>query len=258
MNSDFYKRLFAFQAKPPAKTWKEIARALDEGTPALADRLFHYQAIPSADIWAKINARLNRNSGGALVVMRRNKWVTYGAAAVLIVLAGYGLYLLAPGDKTQPTTTLPAAITGTIPPSPGTSNSQNKSLPESVVEAKNTVAIVPTVPAKKRNMTRHLTARVATTVRKPEASFNASKKAVPLPEKNIVNASRDDRYMIATANDGKVVRLPKKAYAAFACVEVTDIACREKIASMQNKMATASLSADFAGFLDLLNKLQDQ
>src|SRR5688500_16397886 len=112
MNSDFHKRLFQFQVKPPAGTWKEIARALDEGTPALADRLFHYKAIPSDGIWRKISARLgNRNSSGTQTVMRR-RWVTYAAAAVLILLTGYGIYLLVPADKTQATTTLPAAITG--------------------------------------------------------------------------------------------------------------------------------------------------
>lgn len=259
MNSDFQKRLFQFQARPPAGTWKEIAAALDEEKPAFAGRLFRYQLMPAKNIWSQISGRLAGTvPEPARTVPMRKKWVAYAAAAVFMGLAGYGIYLMMPADRTQAVTPAAATPSATTPEPVRTS----RAIPENPVTGDTTTgtiaAAAPDPGFKKRNISRHLTARLAPSVRKPQLSWNAAKNEVPLREKTIVNASRADRYMIATTYDGSVVRLPKKAYAAFACVDMPDIACREKIASMQNKMANASLTTDFAGFLDLLNNLQDQ
>lgn len=259
MNSDFQKKLFQYQATPPAHTWNEIADALDQEKPAFAARLFRFQVRPAKEIWSRINAALSEGGTPHRVVLLRRKALLYAAAAVLIVLAGFGIYLMAPADKAQATTsaaTLPV-LRAQDRAEPITEITQ----PAEVREAGNetTESPVASNTLKKRNLTRKLAARLLPIDRKAVVpTLNAAKKELALPAINMVNAARDDRYMIATATDGKVVRLPKKAYAAFACVEVTDLACREKIATMQSRMATASLTTDFAGFLDLLNNLQDQ
>lgn len=257
MNSEFQKRLFQFQAAPPARSWNEIAAALEEETPGFARRLFRYQVPPAKAIWSKITGRLAEGTGAATTVSMRRKWLGYAAAAIILALAGFGTYLVLSGDHSQPT--IPAAVTPvvTVPaPAPHTAIVEKAAATDTLAQTASPG--VPHPASRKTNITRHLTARLAPTVRKLQPAVDAAKNEVLLPEKTIVNASRADRYMIATAYDGSVVRLPKKAYAAFACVDVPDIGCREKIASMQNKMAAASLTTDFAGFLDLLNNLQDQ
>ena len=257
MNSDFQKRLFRYQAKPPVKAWDAIAAALDEESPLFARRLSRYEVIPAAGVWSKISDRLG-NAGTGIIrqLPFRKKWVGYAAAAVMIALAGFGIYLIVPANTNQPVA--PAAvIPGTTTSRPVPSNETAAAQPAAADTVKEVAMAAPEIVAKNRNINRRLAARIPS-VRRPQGVMNVAKNEVPLPEKSIVNASRADRYMIATAYDGTVVRLPKKAYAAFACVDMPPIACREKFASMQHKMAAASLTTDFAGFLDLLNNLQDQ
>src|SRR5688500_13956344 len=114
MNSEFQKRLFQFQAKPPAKAWSEIAAALDEETPVFAGRLFRFQVLPAKGIWSKISARLGGTSAGlSRTIPGRNKWMAYAAAAVIVVLAGYGIYLMIPAGSNQavtPASVAPVAI----------------------------------------------------------------------------------------------------------------------------------------------------
>ena len=76
-------------------------------------------------------------------------------------------------------------------------------------------------------------------------------------EANSIATDLPDRYMIASTETGKVVRLPKKAYSDYACAELyQNYQCREKMAAIQSKMA-ASVATDFTDFIDLLKTLQD-
>ena len=92
----------------------------------------------------------------------------------------------------------------------------------------------------------------------PIEPIYASALAVAPKERNMVDAERTDRYMIATTDDGNPVRLPKKVYSAFACPddELTRQACELQLTLLQQKMS-ASLTTDFAQFLDLLKNLQE-
>jgi hypothetical protein len=79
-------------------------------------------------------------------------------------------------------------------------------------------------------------------------------------ENNNINTALADRYMIATTATGNAVRLPKKVYSAYACPDESlassYVDCKEKLSLLQSKMS-ASLTTDFAQFLDLLKNLQE-
>jgi hypothetical protein len=86
----------------------------------------------------------------------------------------------------------------------------------------------------------------------------ATRAIAIMPEvKTKIDTELANRYMIATTSAGKVVRLPKKAYSDYVCAEAyKNYQCKEKIASIQSKMA-ASVATDFTEFMDLLKKLQE-
>ena len=251
MNSDFEKKLFNYQVKPPASAWNEIAAALDETVHSFPAKLLQYAEAPSKNIWSRISLRLNAIPGsGRVISMGRGKILQYTAVAAMLLLVVYGGYLMIvqKGNEVAQQQNQAGAPQNNVPET-NKKNLQNSSIAGSIA-----LSVVPEVARRKTNYI-----RVGTQFQKqvPSPAKRLQEKTIALQEKNIVNASSADRYMIATSNTGNVVRLPKKAYADFACVEARDLACKEKMATMQSKLASASMSTDFAGVLDLLKNLQD-
>lgn len=256
MNGDFQKRLFHYQVKPPASTWNSLAARLDEPFSGYPEKLLAYQQSPPAAIWDQI-APLIDIPGREGKIFSMRKLVRYAAVAVLILLAGFGIFLMQDSGREAKQESLtvqknPVSIPGASSPA--------ATVPEikGNATAKTGPAVIAALPVQKKiSYSRLAASKILKPVYRSQANLQVSEQAPNLKEKNMVNTTWAERYMIATSTSGKVVRLPKKAYAAFACVEATDLACKEKMASMQSRLAAASVTTDFAGFLDLLNNLQD-
>ena len=255
MNGDFQKRLFNYQVKPPASAWNSLAARLDEPVSGYPEKLLAYQESPPEGIWDKIAPLLDIPARqGKLVSI--GKMVRYAAVAVLILLAGYGIFLMK--DNAMQVKQEPLSVQKKSGSQPGVPAAATAPDTEDNAVAKSDPAVSGPLPVQKKiSYSRLAASKIARPVYRTQAKLQVSEQAPNLKEKNMVNLTWADRYMIATSTSGKVVRLPKKAYAAFACVEATDLACKEKMASMQSRLAAASVTTDFAGFLDLLNNLQD-
>jgi len=192
----------------------------------------------------------------ANVIPLRSQLFKYAiAAAVLIVMATGSFFYFK--SSTAP------AIAPSAQQNVSNTSPQNSSV-DTQTQAGSKTSVAPYEeqsdnddPAINGERTDHTTVAYAHRVHIPNDQLAENTINVTPEEKNFVDASMADRYMIATTPTGKVVRLPKKAYSDYACaVSYQDYQCKERLAALQNKMA-ASVATDFTDFIDLLNKLQD-
>jgi len=256
MSSDVQHRLFHYSETPPPSAWEGIQAALDE-QPAFSDKLYQYEQTPPPGVWENVAQQLT--PAKANVVPFRTKLFKYAiAAAVLLAVAtGSILFLkhsdspslanapqqtrLADSNKNTATASQYQSGTTATPWQPGetATGNNNDVFASNSVSATSIVHFYPSIQIPKT-----LPDRVRELTVVPE-------------EKNSINTELLSRYMIATTTTGAAVRLPKKAYSDYACADAyTNLQCKEKIESIQSKMA-ASVATDFTDFIDLLNKLQE-
>ncbi len=114
----------------------------------------------------------------------------------------------------------------------------------------NEVAMQSTIQEPKKNV-------VAADPKGPQLTDN--KKAIPSSPR----AQFAGRYVTMADDEGKSVRLSKKAYNVFNCAENTAAInyerCKENIQTMQQKMSASlhSPSGDFAGLIDMIRTLEE-
>lgn len=254
MNSSIQQKLFNYTETPPRSAWEDIAAALDQ-TPAFAQKLYQYEQAPPAEAWNKVARQLTAPQ--PKVVPFRTKVFKYAmAAAVLGIIAAGSIFYLKSGAgshlATQPqnaastdanntpseTQAQSGVVTGTAEEGMAAETDGDISNGMATVSDQALVRYSPRVRIAKNRM--------------------AARAIAIMPEvKTRIDTELANRYMIATTSGGKVVRLPKKAYSDYACAEsFKNYQCKEKIASIQNKMA-ASVATDFTEFMDLLKKLQE-
>ena len=76
-------------------------------------------------------------------------------------------------------------------------------------------------------------------------------------------AFASNRYVTIADDDGKKVRVSKKAYNVLNCAEnraaLNNVRCKENIEAMQQKMSASLLSSsgDFAGLIDMIKSLEE-
>ena len=252
MNAEFKHKLFNYSEAPPGTAWEGIAAALDE-QPDYARKLQQYQPTPPADAWNKIAQHLDAPK--AAVLPLRTKLFKYAiAVAVLgLIAAGSLLYMqsntgpnLANGPQQAPSTDITKEALLETKEQTGFAETDNE------MSSDNNADVTDENGTESKAVVQ-FASRVRIAMRNPDAQpADITPKA-----KNVIDIELPNRYMIATTAGGKAVRLPKKAYSAYACADAyTDASCRERIASIQNKMA-ASVATDFTEFVDLLKKLQE-
>ena len=253
MNDNIRQKLFQYSETPPPAAWNRIAAALDD-TPAFAQRLHDFEQQPAADVWQKIDQQLPARA--ANVIPLRSQLFKYAiAAAVLIVMAAGSFFYFKSSTAPAIAPTAQQNVSNSSPKN-SSEDTQTRSGSKTTV-AQDEEQSDNNDPAVNGEQTGRTTVAYAHRVRIPKDQLAANTINVMPEEKNMVDASLADRYIIATTPTGKVVRLPKKAYSDYACaVAYQNYQCKERLAALQNKMA-ASVATDFTDFIDLLKKLQD-
>lgn len=253
MSSDVQHRLFNYSSEPPAGAWNGIVAALEE-TPPFARKLYQFEKEPPAAVWQKIALQLNTPET-RIVPLRPAKLFKYAiAAAVLVAIAAGSIFYLknsnAPKLADQPQNSAADPNINTLLDTQLQAG-EKTALPQEET-GNNTIA------ANESTFLQNAIVHFSSRVHIAKKGIAAREIMITPKAKNIINTELSNRYMIATTAAGNAVRLPKKAYSDYACADVfANKHCKEKIASIQSKMA-ASVSTDFTDFIDLLKKLQDK
>lgn len=261
MSSNWQHKLKDYSETPPLSAWDAIAERLEAQEASFPQKLHQYEETPPAAAWDKIQQQLPAAQGAKVT---RLKWLRYAAAAVvLLALAGIG-YLSTPDNKDNTTvanTTIQNNLPGNTPTAPPVKKeTKHLNTPPQVTKVKEVSADETPKPRLQYAAAaagRRIQAKRAQANLPVEPAFVAELDVVPT-SKNIINAERANRYMIATSDEGAPVRLTKKVYSAFACPDedANNQACETQLARLQQKIS-ASFTTDFVQFLDLLKNLQE-
>jgi hypothetical protein len=244
MSSNLQNKLFNYEVPPPPGSWEEIDAALGQQQSSLSNRLLHFEVNPPGRIWASINKELDQQDQASPVVpftrRHRNAFRYAGVAAVLIAVAVLTSLLI--NKNTQ-------------------RNLSDETLVDNPVDTKipeqNDTGSSATV------QTQEVRPRIIALPRKQQPSSPKPEKATAFaftdPDQEGVETStgqKEDKYMLFIDGDGNVMRLSKKLFNAFACAAY-DYVCKERINSLQAKVASTAVSSNFTGILDILKNLQE-
>jgi len=230
MSNPLSHKLYHFEQEPPAKIWDAVASSLDK--PLFAERLANFEQLPPAPVWNNIEAQLNTKEPEAETIpffKRFSVGAKYAAAAaVLIVLAAAITFFVNGGRKTEMAIQAPENKTEQTTK---TVTNQKTPLPES-----------------DSGTEQKAVTQITTTPRQEPAQK--------------VTSAKPARYITVADDEGKKVRLSKKAYTVFNCAENTAAAnnerCKENIQLAQQKMAVSlSPSGDFGALIDMLKTLEE-
>lgn len=245
MSNELQQKMYNYDVQPPVESWNRIVAALaEEGS--LAERLKNFEAFPPATAWNKIEAELGTEETKVISLKRKNA-LRYIAAAVVFALIVFSGTFLLENNKNNDTVSQ--------------SNATNKNTAVTSSERLNT----PYSTTANQNDLIHHSADRQIAYTKPKriavSKFIARLQQITAPEKvepqrKISFDNTVDRYMVYSDGDGNAMRLPKKLYDAISCVQF-DISCKDKMQSMQQKIANASFTSDFTAVLEMLNNLKE-
>jgi negative regulator of sigma E activity len=254
MSSDLQNKMLNYEPEPPKGFWNRIEAALQEEaleTP-LTEKLLQYQQKPAAHVWDQISSQLDGTDKKVIPFPKRmGRYMAVAALFILAITGGIYLYNRdsSKGDDMNVSRAAPLHEQG------------NSTQPSSLAATDDDQPAVETLATKETGrknaiaMNRQNPRKIRTT-----ASMGMSPEAA-LPEyvdtrKSIEFTNIDDRYMVYSDRDGRAVRLPKKLFDAFSCIE-EDLTCKQRIQGLQEKLATTVLTSDFTGILELINNLND-
>ncbi|HEY0066087.1 MAG TPA: hypothetical protein VGB46_01950 [Flavisolibacter sp.] len=249
-----------YQPEPPAGAWDGIAAALDNvsATP-YSEKLFHFEQAPPPAAWSKIEAALDAEAPAKVVRMGRGRWIA-AAAAVLILAFSATTFVMNRQSGSSSGTVSDRTAKSPIP-TPVTTDTTT--LDTEVTEQEETITQAPQVetgttiaPSPGRSIA---TARPVK--RRPVIAAAALGPALPRWEKAerrqpLQFSVPTDRYMVYSDGKSTPVKLSKKMFDVFSCAQ-EDLRCRERIQSLQQKIANAAMASDFTGMLDLLDHLRE-
>ncbi len=232
MSNPLSHKLYNFEELPPAKNWDAIAASLDQ--PSYADRLANFGQAPDAGVWDRIEQQIHNEPGNARVVPFFKRFSTgakYAAAAAILILLTTAITFFVNGSGSAD------EMARQTPPGPTTEKAETTTQQEQI----------PLLPKEQQPEQSN----------KAQSSTQAPQTA-QLKERKIKTA----RYITVADEEGKKVRLSKKAYTVFNCAENSAAAnnerCKENIQLMQQKMAVSlSPSGDFGGLIDMLKTLEE-
>lgn len=253
--SNLQKKLFEFEASPPAGAWDKITTALNEDASNLSKRLYNFEAPPPAAVWAAVETAMERAIPPAkrvpLFVQYRTPLRYIAAASVVAVLLfSATLWLRQPDDSlvTRTDGSLPAA--SGAPANPGITTDDTDAAEPTVV-AINSAALTPvTATVIKRSF-------AAIRPQNILSSLSFSRRFIPrrASEDASLNLSGPDNFMVYCDNEGNAMKLPKKLFSLVNCEE-GDETCKERIQQLRQKLAANTAPGDFVGMLDLVRQLQ--
>ena len=247
MSSELQNKMYHYQEQPPAVSWDKIVAALDEEDNALHQRFSRYAVNPPSTVWNAIAAELDGDK--KVVRLQRTNFKRYmAAAAVIAIIAASAALLFTKLSQSGSGNNVIDQTSITANPSTSSPDTNSGSVTNNTNEYRTeTTSSIAYHPSK----TRRFTSR-ATFIDIPGPD---------LPERvermnRFDFASNIDRYMVYIDGNGKAMRLPKKLYDAMACVE-EEITCRQRIESLQQKMANTAITSDFTAILELLNNVKE-
>lgn len=252
MSSNLQNKLFHFEAPPPPGLWDRIAEDL-AADDTFAQRLYNYQQPPPVGVWIKIENGLEDTAPAKVIpfTTRYKKPLRYLAAAsfIAVILVAATLLLrrtdagslagankiLSPGLQTPPLTN-DTDVASNNPAVDEPSGLQRTSRQAAIVTLKRTLASV-----------------------RPQTIFpslSISRKFIPRrAAETALHFASPDNFMVYSDNDGHAMKLPKKLFSLVNCPD-GDGSCMERIQQLQQKLAASTVTADFAGMLDIVRQLQ--
>lgn len=246
MSSELKDRMYKYEVQPRAESWSQIVAALDEETTPLAERLKNFEAAPPLKVWNKIEAELGK--GTNVIPFKRKNILRYVAAAVIFALIVLSGSFLLKNNRNNDTASQPNQTNTNSTPD----NSDRAITPSSVITNGNDLVhnaadrqIAYSQKPKRVSVSKFLSRL---------QQINAPQKIEP--ERRISFDNTIDRYMVYSDGDGNAMRLPKKLYDAIACIQF-DVACKDRMQSLQQKIANASFTSDFTGVLEMLSNLRE-
>jgi hypothetical protein len=259
MNSDLQNKMYHFEADPPPEIWNKIADALDDKIEqTFPQRLYHYEEQPPVQTWATIESSLQESEEPAVKVVpitRYKKPVRYVAAAASIIAAIF-LVTTISNKKTGA-----GSVLGGTEPTVTTNQSSIVPLDRPATETGSTTIVRTSTPTEKEeNRTTPTTTKRSTSPVLPQAllrTFSLGQKFIPrkADKEALFEFSVLDSYMVYSDDEGNAMKLPKKLFSLVHCYE-GDASCKERIHRLQQKLATGTTTADFAGILEIIRQLQ--
>jgi hypothetical protein len=264
--SSLQHKMQNYEVVPPSHTWDKIAAALDESElqNEYPHKLYNAELIPPANAWENISAGLAVDEPKVIPMpKRRNGFIRYAAAAVLIGLAAFGVIRWMTSGTAGTNSNDPAVVSA---PPPATTDPKIATPPPSVNDA----SIEKEIAATTEQGTTRLIVRAEQPVRNRSANnrtiasagYIYSSEAVANDQyTNPLYAYVDhlpnlsDRYITLMTPEGTLIRMAKKWSNLVCCVsgEEQDADCKSQLKKWQEKLATSPLAPSPGNFMDILN-----
>ncbi|MFL5742960.1 MAG: hypothetical protein ACJ75B_22260 [Flavisolibacter sp.] len=251
MSIKIQDKLLHYELSPPEGTWNKIAATLDNHPDQkISEKLYGFEEEPSQGLWNQISQQLHPFAEERTSIPFYKKYhrpLRYSSAAVLLIIAATIVNLLI-SKKTV--SEVPASHTAeaTTPIKHDSAIQRNEEEPmEASVSISDKVAHY--IKSKKHAL------RVTSSI-SPAALLDQMLPRQASRTTGITDNIPVDNYMVFTDAEGKVMRLPKKLFDAFACPP-ENYDCREKIKKLQQQAASAALTSDFGGVLEMLRHLEE-
>lgn len=254
MNDPIQNKLFNYAPPPPTRVWEAIETVLEKGQPsAFAEQLANLEVAPPPTAWDRIEKSLAGSGKLVEMVPFTRRYRLMAAAAILLIVAS-SLWLLNNNSASLPATvsTMPS-----VPPV------VNKILQPSEQKTASTAAVQkpqPAATAQSNNLpTANKAPRKKLLARRDAEPLIAAASFIPSRAEARQTVDKDDhseQYMIYSDGEGTAMRLSKKIYNLIACVKA-DLICQQRMKQLQQKFASASLTADFTGVVEVVRNLKE-
>jgi hypothetical protein len=229
MSNQIQEILSAYEERPPEENWFMISKKIDEDGLFDSDPLYSYEQDPGNAVWDKIQFQLKNTGNKATIVnlfKSKSGFLKFGIAAAILILLS-----------------IIAVTIFNVPRQEKMANNAGVNTP---------VKDNPLFEDNKEDPI-HINEEI-------KSDNPDSKNTTASSGKSSKIASR---YLTVSNEDGKKVRLSKKAYNVFNCAEnstaLNNSSCKESIQSVRKKMAVSMLSSsgDFGGLMDMIKTLEE-
>lgn len=246
MESNLQNKLQQFSAAPPEAAWQKIVDALDKEE-TFPQRLYQYEEQPPFSAWTEIEKEMERNQEAPAKVVpfttRFKTVIRYAAVACFIAVVLVTVTLIvkrteAGALQQESRTTIPTKETAVATDN---TTAQQPSLSQVIKDEESSQAIA--------------TAKNDKSLKSSDnsaAAFNKNNRT-PVITASILPTSKN--YVTFSDGDGNVRKVSKKMASFVKCAD-GDAACKQRLQKLRQKMASAVITTDFTGVLDLLRQLQ--
>ena len=260
MSMTLRNKLLQYAAEPPEKVWDAIAGTLDErAAPRFTEKLLLFEETPPPQVWNNINNQLGAPQPARVVPFfrRPKKLATYSAAAALLLFAAMTTTWLI-GKRAAPTLGANSPATRQNPKIKtdlGSSSSRQAAAgsPFIVVADQDKVSDLKNAPRERKTVPRRLRSRTDLSSALFARTFLPRKAET---RQTVHSAIPLEKYMVYSDGDGNAMKLPKKLFDFIACVK-EDSRCKQEMQQLQQQFASAMLTTDFTGVLEVLKTLKE-